>query len=129
MFLYTMVIRVGEFSSVLYKIRFCLKINIAKGKHWILRISVVGRCQKGPKFDFQSQFSMSWVIGIFLNYFFIKDYQFRNTFFVFDTFWYHQFLNHFITKMMTNFWQLATTPILKIQEFPCGMLIFRQKYF
>ena len=30
--------------------------------------------------------------------------------------------------MMPNFWQLATTPILKIQEFPLGMLILRQKF-
>ena len=26
-----------------------------------------------------------------------------------------QFLNQFITKMMPNFWQLTTTPILHIQ--------------
>ena len=46
---------------------FWLKINIPKGNHWILRICVaLGRCQKVPKFDFQSQFSMSKVIGIFL---------------------------------------------------------------
>ena len=31
----------------------------------MLRIGVVGRCQKEPKFDIQSQFSMSEIIGIF----------------------------------------------------------------
>ena len=46
----------------------CLKINIPKENHWILRIAVVGRCQKVPKFDFQSPFSMSKIIGIFLNF-------------------------------------------------------------
>ena len=29
--------------------------------------------------------------------------------------------------MMPNFWQLATKPILKIYQFPLGMLILRQK--
>ena len=43
-------------------------------------------CQKGPKIDFQSQFSMSKIIRSFLNFFFIEDYQFRSTFFVIDTF-------------------------------------------
>ena len=62
-----------------------------------------------PISDFQSQFSMSKIIRIFLNFFFIEEYQFRRTFFVID------FLKHFITKMMLNFWQLTTTPILEIQ--------------
>ena len=31
--------------------------------------------------------------------------------------------------MMPNFGQLAITPILKMQSFPLGMLIFRQKSF
>ena len=35
--------------------RFFLKINIPKGYCSILRIGVVGRCQKVPKFDFHSQ--------------------------------------------------------------------------
>ena len=49
---------------------FCLRINILKGNYWILRIGLMGRCQKVPKFDFQSQFSMSKIIRIFLNFFF-----------------------------------------------------------
>ena len=43
----------------------------------------MGRCQKVPKvpkFDFQSQFSTSKIIRIFLNFF--ELYQFRSTFFV-----------------------------------------------
>ena len=48
---------------------FCLKSNISKGNYWILRIGIMGRCQKVPKFDFQSQFSMSKNIGIFLIFF------------------------------------------------------------
>jgi hypothetical protein len=39
-----------------------------------------------PKFDFQTQFSMSKIIQIFLNYFFIEECQFRSTFFVIDVF-------------------------------------------
>jgi hypothetical protein len=52
-----------------------------------------GRCQKVPKSDFQSQFSTSKIIRIFLNVFFIKQYEFRSTFFEIDIF---KFLNHFI---------------------------------
>jgi hypothetical protein len=39
-----------------------------------------------PKFDFQSHFSMSKIIEIFLNFCFIEKYQFRSTFFVIDIF-------------------------------------------
>ena len=48
---------------------FCLKVNIHKGHDWILRFGAMGRCPKVPKCDFQSQFSMSKIIGIFLNSF------------------------------------------------------------
>ena len=53
-----MVIRVVEFSigGVENWKDFCLKINIPKENYWILRIGVMGSCQKVPKFDFQSQF-------------------------------------------------------------------------
>ena len=53
-------------------------------------------------------FQQLLTIGIFLNFFKIKEYQFRSTFF--DNI---IFLKHVITKMMPNFWQLAITPILK----------------
>ena len=36
---------------------FCFKINIPKKYFWILRTGLMGRCQKVPKFDFQSQLS------------------------------------------------------------------------
>ena len=45
---------------------------------------------KSLNFDFQSQFSTSEIIQIFLSFFIIEEY------------------------MMPNFWQLAITPILKI---------------
>ena len=44
-------------------------INIPKGKYWILRIGLMGRCQKVPKFYFQSQFSTSKIIWIFFLFF------------------------------------------------------------
>ena len=66
---------------------FYIRINILKGNYWILRIGLMGRCQKVSKFDFQSQFSVSKIIRIFLNFFFIEEYQFRSTFFVIDIFW------------------------------------------
>ena len=63
-----MAIRVAEFSNGGDRIRkiFCLRINILKGNYWILRIGLMGRCQKVPKLDFQSQFSMSKIIAIFI---------------------------------------------------------------
>ena len=38
--------------------------------------------RKKPIYDFQSQFSMSKIIRIFLKFYFIEEYQFRGTFFV-----------------------------------------------
>ena len=48
-----------------------------------------------PISDFQSQFSMSKIVRIFLNLFLIEEYQFRGMFFVNDIFWKLQFLKHF----------------------------------
>ena len=59
--------------------------------------------QKVPKSDFQSQFSMAKIIQIFLNFFFIDEYQFRRRFFIIAIFWKLQFLNQF-SKMVSNFW-------------------------
>jgi hypothetical protein len=47
-----------------------------KGNYWTLSFGLMASCQKVPKFDIQSQFSMSKIIRIFLNFFFI-----RSTFF------------------------------------------------
>ena len=41
---------------------FCLRINIPKGNYCILSFALMASRQKGPKFDFQSQFSMSKII-------------------------------------------------------------------
>ena len=49
-------------------------------------IQLSKRCQKLQNFDFQSKFSMSKIIRIFPNFFFIEQYQFRSTFFVVDIF-------------------------------------------
>ena len=48
-----------------------------------------------PKFDLQGQFSMSKIILIFPNFFFIEECHFRGTFFVNDIFGKLQFLKHF----------------------------------
>ena len=45
-----------------------------------------GEVSKRAKFDFQGQFSMSKIIGIFLNFFFIEEYELRGTFVVIDVF-------------------------------------------
>ena len=78
-------------------------------------------CQKVPKFDFQSQFSMSKFIRIFLKFLFIEKYQFRSTFFCY-IFLTRSILNNFITNMMPYFWQLAINPRLKtlqLRVLPC----------
>jgi hypothetical protein len=46
--------------------------------------------------DFQSQFSMSKIVRIFLILFFIEEYQFRGMFFVIDIFWNLQLLKRFV---------------------------------
>ena len=43
-------------------------------------------CKKWQNSDFQSQFSMSKIIGIFLKKIFIEEYDFRGTLFVIDIF-------------------------------------------
>ena len=64
-----MVVLVVEFSKEGYIITkiFCQKSKYAKED--VFSIDVLGRCQKVPKFDFQSQFFMSKIIEIFLNFF------------------------------------------------------------
>ena len=78
---------------------FCLKINIPKGNCWILRFGVMGRFQKVPKFDFQSQLS------IFKLFYFLKWCS------IFDTSPLHQFSKFnnflwtcwFLGKNLSNF--------------------------
>ena len=79
---------------------------------WVLEFSngeYKIRSQKVPKFDFQSKFSMSKIIRIFLNYFSLN-----NTNLGTQVLWLIVFLitsisNCFISKMMPIFWQLNTT--------------------
>ena len=55
----------------------------------IVRVKVGGKNHfyaTKPISDNQSQFSMSKIIRIFLNFFFIEEYQFRGMFFVIDIF-------------------------------------------
>ena len=58
--------------------------------------------QKVPKSDFQSQFSMSKIIRIFLKKNFVEKYQFRGTFFVSTDFVYHQNWTTFVPKFLKN---------------------------
>ena len=71
----TMVIRIVEFASGGTEFERFLPKNqhrYSEGNDWILRIELMGRCQKVPKFDFQSQFSMSNIIQIFINFFHLR---------------------------------------------------------
>ena len=82
--------------------------TVVKWNYQILSLHLVTVRQKVPILDFQSEFSMSKFIRIFLKKKFIEEYQFRCTFFVKSIFCWLQFLNHFITKMTPNFWQTVT---------------------
>ena len=66
--------------------RFLPKNQHAQRKLLNFVFGLMASCQKVPKFDFQSQFSMSKIIGIFLIFFFIEEYQLRSTFVVIDIF-------------------------------------------
>ena len=85
----SMAIPVVQFSREGYKIEkvFGYKFTVVKWTHWILRIGVMGRCRKVPKFDFQSQFSMTKIIQIFLTYFFHWRIQIQEHIFFIDIFW------------------------------------------
>ena len=61
--------------------RFLPKSQHTRRKLWVLSFGLMASCQKVPKFYFQSQFSMSKIIRLFL-IFFIEDYQSRSTFFL-----------------------------------------------
>ena len=52
------------------------QIKLLNFENWCSGVSKV------TNFDFQSQFSVSKIIGIFLNFFLSEKYQFRSTFFV-----------------------------------------------
>ena len=70
---------------------------------WQINVRLAGGDWKILISDFQSQFSMSKIIRIFLIFFFIEEYQFRGIFVVIDIFWKIHFLNHFVTKIMPIF--------------------------
>ena len=73
MLLCIMVIRGIEFSSGggTKLERFLPKNQHTQRK--LLSFGLTARCQKVPKFDFQSQFSMSKIIQIFLIFFSLKN--------------------------------------------------------
>ena len=57
---------------------------LANNQLWsneIIEFCVLKKCQKGPEFDFQSQFSTSKIFQSF-SFFFIEEYKFRGIFFV-----------------------------------------------
>ena len=82
--------------------------TVVKWNYQILSLHLVTVCQKVPILDFQSEFSMSKIIRIFLKKLFIEEYQFKRTFLVKSIFCWLQFQNHIITKMTPNFWRTVT---------------------
>ena len=76
--------------------------SILKGKKFKKFCRGASVRQKVPKSYFQSQFLMSKIDEIKKKKF-IEEYQFRRQFFVQTFFFFRQFLNHFVTKIMPNF--------------------------
>ena len=70
-----------------------------------------------PKFDFQSQFSTSKIIPIFLIFLSLKNTNLGVYFLLLTFFDNINFLFKLSSKMMPNFWQLPITPILKTWQF------------
>ena len=68
------------------------------------------RCQKVPKFNFQSQFSKSKIIGIFLILYSWKNINLGAHFLLLTFFDKINFKITYITKMMPYFWQLTINP-------------------
>ena len=75
-----MAVRVVEFSNGGTK----LKRFLPKNQHTQRKLLKFENWDnaKMSKFDFQSQFSSAKIIRIFLNFFFIEEYQFRSTLFL-----------------------------------------------
>ena len=74
-----------------------LKINNQPLKKFMnLAVSWVKIVKNGKISDFQSQFSMSKIIWIFPNFFFIEEYKIRSTTYINDTVCLQSFLKHFI---------------------------------
>ena len=69
--------------------------------------------QKVPKSDFQSQFSMSKIIWIFLNVFSIEDLQFslEEGFLLLSFFENFNFWTTLFSKMVPNFWRSLWTSL------------------
>ena len=102
---YTRCVSVVEFHDQALSIGkvFGQESTVVKWNYQILSLHLVTVRQKVPILDFQSEFSMSKIIRIFLKKNFIEEYQFKRTFFVKSIFCWLQFLNHFFTKMTPNF--------------------------
>ncbi len=61
--------------------------TVDKWNYQILSLHLVTFCQNVPILDFQSEFSISKIIRIFLKKKFIEEYQFKRNFFVKNIFW------------------------------------------
>ena len=91
--------QVETLLAVITKTVFIFAWDLAKHTYW-----------KVQKSDFQSQFSMSKILWIFLKQIFIEKYQFRSNFLVFINFVYRWNWTTFVPKISKKicfFWQLV----------------------
>ena len=92
------------------------KNQLTQRKWLIFEFGLMANCQKVPILDFQSQFSMSKIIQIFLNFFFHwRTPIFEHIFFVIDIFWLNDFWSfYYILKWWPIF---DSSPIIKNSKF------------
>ena len=113
-----------------YKV-FWLNINIPKGNCWILEIGVMGGAKlwlSNTIFYFKNHRNLSenkviWKLLLSKN---VKNKKCAPKFLCFFIKIY-EFSYHLFSKMVSNTWQLATIPIIKIQRFSLCASIFSQK--
>ena len=84
--------------------------TVVKWNYQILSLHLVTVCLKVPILDFQSEFSMTKIVRIFLNFFSLKNISLEEGFLLsfFENF---NFWTNLFPKMVPNFWQSVWTSV------------------
>ena len=84
-------------------------LEFSKKNHYLTFTDVHMSRQKVPKSDFQSQFSMSKIIRIFLIFFSLKNISLEEGFLLLSFFENFNFWTTLFSKMVPNFWRSMWT--------------------
>ena len=104
----------GVSSGGTNKKDFCLRIKILKGNYWILRIVLMGRCQKCQNSTFKINFLYHKVSESF-SFFSMKNMDLGAHFLLLPFFDNINFRITLFSKMTPDFWHLPINLILRIQ--------------